>query len=46
MKKIKVKVNPRAITDEHIVTERHEAEAIIKMGEGWFYTGFILLKEN
>lgn len=31
--------NPRLITSNRIITERHKAEDIIKMGRGWRKVG-------
>jgi hypothetical protein len=36
----RVKEDPRVITDKRIVTERHKAEDILKMGLGWKKTGY------
>ena len=34
-----VKTNPRLITPNRIITERHKAEDIVKKGKGWRKVG-------
>lgn len=42
MKRTKAKENPKVITESRIVTERHKAEDVIKMGQGWTHTGLVI----